>query len=202
MKCPGCSYNNLETSVFCQECGYKLHPHTEAKEKRSEKSRPSSIYKELEQDIEDVLFVPKKKRSRLRVFLIIALLIVIGFVVLVIIGSTTEDTTPSVSSNNQLEDSLATFPIYNLVIENPKLDWVGQQLYFRGTIKNNYSKAAKDIRVRLDLYWDKALKQLFDTRFLTIIGASPNGAFTFELPVYAFPEKAFWWIHQIESASF
>jgi len=185
IKCPQCSFENLEESNFCQECGYNLRNINE-----TEVEETKSIHEEIE-EIDDVIFQPKKKRISFKNIIIGVL--VFGFLVfvglLVLAGLYNSDT---------------SFPISYLNITDYKIiyDDYGES-YFVGTLKNAYSKAVRNVRVRLDFYYDKALTQLFDTRKVVIEnGAEANGAFSFVKPLYFYPQNQYWWIWKIEGADY
>ena len=98
----------------------------------------------------------------------------------------------------------AIFPISYLNITDYDVifDDYGES-YFVGTLKNAYSKAARNVKVRLDFYYDEAMKRHFDTRNSIIEnGAEANGAFSFKVPITFYPQDLFWWIWKIESADY
>lgn len=93
MKCPKCDFENLNSSEFCQECGFDL----------SIKDYKKPVHKELE-EIDDVIFKPKKKKGGITRLILISLAILGGFFVLLVVWyaifpdedtSTDYSTTPS-----------------------------------------------------------------------------------------------------------
>lgn len=203
IKCPECFYENLEDSEYCQECGAKLIQ-DEEKTKNSQAEVEASDKKPLHkyvEEIEDVIFRPKKKTSPIKKFflwvLVIIVLIFSGWMLSVFLSAGENDT-----ALTQTEPT--TFPISYLNIVDYEIifDDYGDS-YFAGTLKNAYLEAARNVKVRLDFYYDEALKQHFDTRN-TIIenGVEANGAFSFEIPLNFYPQDQFWWIWKIESADY
>jgi len=195
VKCSNCSFENTKDSIFCQECGHDL---SKTKNNGSEE-HINNTHKSLHKEIEDVIFEPKKKSSNWGIWVFVICLVIFGFLVLIIIGqsSSSPNSNPSVAANNTSENAAS----YTL-IENEELNWIGQDLYYIGTLKNTGSKAIKDVRVRIDFYYDKAATKLFDTRYATIVGAAANGAFSFQIQLPIYPPNQFWWRRTIESAGF
>ena len=197
IKCSQCSFENINGSEFCQECGYKLSPENL---KKAKTGIATSLHEEIEK-IDDVIFKPKEGKSLFKKILLWILIIGgLGFVGLMILGSLPSDE----SSTTEEQTETATFPISYLNITDYDVifdDYT--ESYFVGTLKNAYSKAASNVKVRLDFYRDEALKQHFDTRTVTINnGAEANGAFSFKVPLTFYPQDLFWWLWKIESASF
>jgi hypothetical protein len=96
--CPECSTKNIKDSKFCQNCGFGLNSKVQTKKRISE-------------EIDDVIFTPKKK-SKFWLFLIIIALILIasgGFVYL--FGQQQETSSPenSVSANSKVDIELPTW---------------------------------------------------------------------------------------------
>jgi len=196
IKCPDCSYSNLEKSEFCQNCGYDL-----TKKGSSNKNEAKSIHEQIE-DIDDIIFKPKKKGISIKnIFIGLVVLGAIGFIGLLILAAvpTNED-----NSNEQITSEPTTFPISYLNIADYEIlyDDAGES-FFTGVLKNTYTKAARNVKVRLDFYYDEALKKHFDTRN-TIIenGAEQNGAFSFQIPLTFYPQDKYWWVWKIESADY
>jgi len=197
IKCPQCYFENLKGSRFCQECGYNFK---NLKETRDEETK--SLHKEIEK-IDDVIFQPKKKRVSLKNIIIgtfvLGALVFIGLLFLAPLPAN-----DSTSDSTTITENPITFPIIFLNITDYKIiyDDYGES-YFVGTLKNAYSKAARNVRVRLDFYYDKDLTHLFDTRKVVIEnGAEANGAFSFEKPLYFYPQDQYWWIWKIEGADY
>ena len=103
MSCPNCTYQNEPNSAFCQECGYKL-----SKLKIAKNNKTSSPIKEFENEIQDVLFTPKKgSRHLIRN-------IGLGFVVIIIMilgiayygNSSNSNNTNSNNSNTQSDQNV------------------------------------------------------------------------------------------------
>lgn len=160
-----------------------------------------------EKQIDDVIFKPKKNTNFVGNFFKIVFALIgigaIGFVILIIIAKlypsnqTSQDNTTTADNKE-----LTSFPISYLSIENQEAKWIGEELYFIGTLKNSYSSAVKDVVVRLDWYKDKALTEIYDTRKVTIYGAEENGAFSFQVPLNIYPPEGTWWIFKIERADY
>ena len=194
-KCAKCGFENLEDSEFCQECGTQLTLKTESK---------SYSFNEGIEKIEDVVFKPKKKGfvgRIIKLFLILAICF-IGLIVFVMLLPTNESTQTGTKNTNDVD--LTSFPINELSIEELDAEWVGQQLYIKGILKNNYSNPAKNVGIRVDFYKDKEMKQLFDTRYITVVGVSAKGAYNFNEPIDINepPSQQPWYNVQIESAEY
>lgn len=183
MKCHKCNFNNLTDSRFCQSCG----------------SAVIQSNKRFAQNLDDYVFVPANKSHVLRnsaIFLFIVAVLFLGFVAL----SNSDSSINTSNSNTEVDNSIPS--VNDLAIEDGKLEWITNDLYFSGILKNNSDSVVKNVKVRIDFYKDEELTQLFDTRFVTIAGAAPNGAFTFEEQVYAHPDNKFWYTHVISSGDF
>lgn len=196
MKCPSCGYTNSKDSVFCQDCGLQF--------KDSEVGTAGGTKKK--QKIEEVLFVPKRRSSGVPTILGLGIIVIVIIVVVVGAASytspTSEPTSGNSSTNSNYNAATNTAPVpsvYNLSIEEASTEWISNELYFMGILKNSVNQPAKNVSVRLDLYKDKAMSQLFDTRFVTIAGAPPQGAFSFQVPVHAYPTGQFWLSYQVMS---
>lgn len=195
MECPNCFFKNLAHSIYCQNCGEKLSFHAE------NQFQPDQLFNKIDNEISDILFTPKKKNSFLKFTLIGVLIIVIAVLLMGVysIWLREQYSDSAVTANNTVPTE---FPIADLKIEDSDLTWKGTALFFNGTIKNSYTKPAQNIKVRIDLYHDKETQHLFDTRYATIMGVPSDGAYTFDIPIYASPDGDFWWVQKIESADF
>lgn len=184
--------------MFCQECGFNLS--SRIAEAVVETKR--AIHEEI-QEIGDVIFKPKKKGISFKNILLLFFIIgALGLGGLVLLAWLTSDGVSNTGTTTESQPT--TFPISYLNIENYEIifDDVGET-YFTGTLKNTYSKVARNVKVRLDFYRDEALKQHFDTRNVTIInGAEANGAFSFKVPLTFYPQDLFWWLWKIEGADY
>jgi len=201
IECPKCSYKNLLGSEYCQECGTNLSKLEKRKESKPESDNKKPIHKEIE-EISDVIFKPKKKRSLASWFVIIVFIGLGLFALFLVLASFSEDIS-SPDTSTTIEES-ADFPISYLNITDYDVifDDYGES-YFVGTLKNAYSRAARNVKIRLDFYYDEALKRHFDTRNAIIKnGAEAKGAFSFEVPLNFYPQDQFWWIWEIESADY
>ena len=173
-KCPDCGYDNLEKSKYCQNCGYDLAKKGDVPKKAEAKT----LHEQIE-DIDDIIFKPKKKGISLKNIIIgVVVLGALGFIGLIILAALPTDQN---TSNEQSAAEPTSFPISYLNITDYEILYndAGES-YFTGILKNTYSKAARNVKVRLDFYYDEALKKHFDTRN-TIIesGAESDGAFSF-----------------------
>jgi hypothetical protein len=203
IKCSKCLYDNLENSKYCQECGTELIQEEEEvknKQVRVKVDDKKPLHKYVE-EIDDVIFKPKKRDSLFKKILLWTLIIcVLGFASLMLFAFlTSEDDS---ITTTQIEPT--TFPIsyLNIVDYEVIFDNYGES-YFEGTLKNTYLKAARNVKVRLDFYYDEAMRRHFDTRNVTIKnGAEANGAFSFEIPLNFYPQDQFWWIWKIEGADY
>lgn len=196
-KCPDCGYDNLDKSRYCQNCGYDLSKKSDV----SKKSETKTLHEQIE-DIDDIIFKPKKKGVSLKNIIIgVVVLGALGFIGLIILAALPADQS---TSNEQSTSEPTSFPISYLNITDYEIlyDDAGES-YFTGILKNTYSKAARNVKVRLDFYYDEALKKHFDTRN-TIIesGAESDGAFSFEVPLTFYPQGDYWWVWKIEGADY
>ncbi|MGI5826773.1 MAG: zinc ribbon domain-containing protein [Patescibacteria group bacterium] len=197
MKCKNCGFANPEDSVFCQECGEKLSEEVSSKQK----TKDLSIHEEIEEGIDDVLFIPKKKKSNAARNIIIGLLILIAFLFFVSVFSSDSTTQTNTNSTDIVDQA---FPISYLSIKDLDSEWGGYNrniLYLKGTLKNDFNELAVDVSLRVDFFRDKETTDLFDTRYITIIGVPANGAYSFkeEVPSF-FTDKRFWYNVQIVGA--
>ena len=200
IKCPQCSFENLEGSTFCQECGYNL---------RSKKPQPitskitTSIHEEIEK-IDDVIFKPKKKGVLKKIIAWILIIGVVGFVGLILLASLPAEEVDTTSSQSEAQSDPEVFPITYLNITDYEIIYDDYaESYFTGTLKNAYSKAALNVKVRLDFFHDEAMKRIFDTRNVVIQnGAEANGAFSFEIALSFNPQGVYWWFLKIEGADY
>jgi len=105
-ECPDCGYNNLEKSEFCQNCGYDLSKKGDV----SKKSDVKTLHEQIE-DIDDIIFKPKKKGVSLPKIILIIFSVLGGIFILLVIwyvifpgddsstGSTGQTGTESVSNS-------------------------------------------------------------------------------------------------------
>lgn len=198
MKCLRCDYNNDSDSTFCQECGDKLA--TQHKLKSSRSKSKTSFAGQLD-DVQDIIFHPSKKEGGIfRTILAgIGVLVVLGvaIVILAAVFSTDSSTTSTPTDTTQQPTG---FPLYKLSIDDIDSEWQGETLVITGVIKNSYSQSAKNVSLKIDFYHDEATTKLFDTRYVTILGAPANGAYSFEEPVYVRPSGKFWYLITVDSA--
>lgn len=202
MKCQECSYENLSHSSYCQECGTPLK---KSQSKKDNTSPENSIRHEIER-LDDVIFKPKKNGGfvsrAIKIFFVLAGIGFIGLIGLGILVAVFSDDNTSYSTD-PVETDLTSFPLGYLEIQELDSEWVGQQFYISGVLKNSYSTGASDVKVRVDFYKDENEEELFDTRYITILGVSANGAYSFDEPVYINPyDGRFWYVTQIESAEY
>jgi len=202
IKCSKCYYNNLSSSAYCQECGEKLH-----KEDSSKKNSDSkSLHEEIE-EVSDIIFKPKKSGLSIKNIIVGLFVIgVVGFLGLLVLAfvfsddgyDTTDYDYDTATSDNTV------FPIYQLSLEDVDSEWIGQTFYLTGVLKNSHNLPASDVTIRIDFYRDQTQTKLFDTRFVTVAGASANGAYSFREPVYIqIPsQETFWYVAQIDNADY
>lgn len=207
--CENCGVENKARSLFCKGCGNKL---IHKSIKKSDPIRKLPNFSENE--IEDILFIPQKKRDYLRSFInflawFVAILCVIGFLAYFLLpeefegGTYTELDSTYEEQEEYIPDNQNNryFPIFNLELTKIDSEWKGEQFYLTGTIRNSYYEPAKNIKIRVDFSTDEAGLKVFDTRYITLDGVSKNGAYTFREPVFINnPEGKFWFVAQIESA--
>lgn len=79
-KCSNCDYSNLEKSKYCQNCGYDLSKKSGA----SEKSEVKTLHEQIE-DIDDIIFKPKKKGGSLSQIILIIFSVLGGIFILLVI---------------------------------------------------------------------------------------------------------------------
>lgn len=206
IKCPHCSYKNLEDSQYCQECGIDLSLQnsknsSEPLLEKDKKKETISDYKHVE-EISDVIFKPKEKAGFFKRMIKIAVaLFGIGFLGLLGLFVLSFIFQDSESSYTGIQQETTAFPISNLSIVNYDIEYVDGEPYFTGILKNSSSRDAVNVRVRLDFYKDQAKTNHFDTRRVNIeYGVDAYGAFSFQVPLYIYPQGQFWWVWQIEGA--
>ena len=198
MKCPSCSVVNLEGSEFCQNCGNKLIASTTS-EYKVEK-RPKKLHEQIE-ELDDVIFKPKKKRSAVvKTLLALVGLGLLGFGGLLFLAYLYPEKAPV--EEPPVESTV--FPAYQIVVDELGAEWVGQTFHLKGILKNNYSQSAGNVKVRVDFFKDEEMTQLFDTRYVTITSVSANGAYSFNEPVYIENPTAelFWYTAQVQEAEY
>lgn len=194
MTCKKCGFINEKGSHFCQECGYKLNVLIKKK---------AGVYAEIRDEISEVVFQPERRKFPwVKAILVIGGIIVLLFVLLIWIGASESNTDTTNVDSQEVSSVVTSFPLQYLELSNVEAEWINEELYLSGILKNNFDQAVKDVSVRVDFYWDQAQKQLFDTRYVTIIGAAAKGAFSFSEALYAYPVKQFWYTFQIEGASY
>lgn len=196
IECPQCFLENLPGSSYCQECGSTLEV--------KESTKPSGpITKEIE-EVSDVIFKPRSKSSRSTWLAILTSIIFVffGLLLLLLLLPTSGD--EEYVSNTTNEQRPVDFPISYLQITKPDIVYDNSdEPYFAGTLKNTYTEAVRNVKVRLDFYYDEALENYFDTRIVTInSGAESGGVFSFEVPLNFYPYDEFWWIWEIEGADY
>jgi len=258
MKCRICGYKNLGGSVYCQECGSRLGVKGGAAEKGKMRKKVQGVYEEIREGIDDVIFVPKKKKSfvqsflygypfmswllTLVIFLIISFLLFTGsdsgvfvlilivdvllgfwyFVVALVFAYRENRLVTYVymgvctvvfflilrslpDAPIQTHDSAGVtadgvVDVSRLNITEPEIHYDNSgEAYFTGVLHNDNSVAVRNVEVRLDFYRDKEMKKHFDTRRVLIdSGAEARGAFSFEVPLYIYPDGQYWWVYRFE----
>lgn len=158
----------------------------------------SKISDLIDDDINDVVFKPKKQSSTGKIILII-LAIILFFGILSLLDSQTI-MNPSTTSEKSSTSEIDYRRFIDIATYDLKTTASGH--FFMGTIKNSSSKYhITDIIVRLDFSKDEAGKDKFDTRYITIPAVPKSGALTFNEPVYINPPVRNWWYTwQIEDA--
>ncbi len=194
MKCPNCSFKNISDSKFCQRCGYEIG--------KNRQTKIDKIYQKNTSDtkIDDVIFKPKKKQNvvlRIIKLVLISGVVFTALVVAVLIFIPSEDS-DYVPLDSQIQN---VFPVSYLSLEEADIKFISDEAYLVGILHNKYSKAARNVVVRVDFFKDKASQKKFDTRRVSIeYGAEANGAFSFQIPLNIYPEGQFWWVWTIEGA--
>ena len=160
----------------------------------------SKYSKLLDDEVSDVIFKPKKRSNSVVWILLTSITFVIILGLILVNQSPSDPTVQERNANSEIQQD-SVFPIYYLSIDNTEGDWIGNQFYIKGTIKNDHSLLAKDIRIRVDFTKNKDGTGLFDTRFITIPAVPANGAYSFKEPVYINepPTQNWWWNMQIIS---
>ena len=201
MKCLNCSFENLDDSSFCQQCGANLTTGYDSVEDLYRTKKISSS------TINDIVFLPKSQTGFFWKFAKGILLgvgvLTIGLIFLAFLVAES----PSNSTNAPSLDTPRTvmpndlFPLTLLELQEIDSEWVGSDLFITGIIKNSYFKTARNIRIRLDFYRDKNRSKMFDTRYITLPGVPAKGAYSFKEPVYLNDaEASFWYEAEIVSA--
>lgn len=199
MKCFRCGFANDSDSKFCEECGNTLE-HV-VKKRRSSRGVINSSSRAISRqisEVEDVIFKPTHKSfSWGNVLGAIALLIIGGLFLLFLVDS---DEWSNNTSTDSVYTSEISFPTTYLTINNHDLEWVGEELYFIGTLQNRYTEAVRSTYVRIDFYRDEALTKLIDTRLVDVGGTLSKGAFSFQVPVNFYLNDQYWWTWSIVDA--
>lgn len=230
IKCQNCNFENIDDGIFCQECGSKLNAlNSEIKEKyvwtcdycdqefstKTEsdshekkclknphhlKNKNHSLYEKLSSNtLDDVIFNPQKKSHTFRNIVIFIFIIFSGFFILVLFANSNSFSSDTAATPTKSQLNMS-YLVNNLSISNYDIKWIGNETYFVGTIKNNNYQHIKDVIVRIDFAWDKAMSKLFDTRYVTIDSVPSNGAFSFQIPVNVYQNGQYWYQYKIESA--
>ncbi len=157
----------------------------------------SKIADLLDNEIDDTIFQQKKKSIGSKSFWLIIILIIIASIFLFSDYDSSNQFTPDQQTDSQ-EENFARY----LQLEDPKMKWINNTLYFSGTLKNlSNTHHMVDILIRLDFSKEEDSKNKFDTRYVTIEAVPKSGAFSFNEPVYINPPvKSWWWTWQIEYA--
>ncbi len=183
--CENCLFVNQKGSKYCQECGEKLSSHEESSVEKFDAL--------LKNDIDDIIFRPKKRSRVKRVVQIV--LFSFAVIVAVIFLAVLYD---SASSDPALSEVSA---FENVSVEDAELEWYGEELYFTGILKNTGYEAVNEVKVRIDFYRDEEGNNQFDTRTVTVGSVEPYGAFSFEVPLTAYPEGDYWWVYNISEVN-
>lgn len=156
----------------------------------------SKIADLLDDEINDVIFQPKKKSVGSTFFWLIIILII--FVSLFLFNNSGSD---QPIQEKQADSQITNFAGY-LQLEDPEIKWENHVQYFSGTLKNiSNTHHIADVLIRLDFSKDEAGKNKFDTRYVRIDVVPKSGAFSFSEPIYINPSvQNGWWSWQIESA--
>ena len=156
----------------------------------------SKIADLLDDEINDVIFQPKKKSAGSTFFWLIIVLII--FFSLFLFNNSGPD---QAIQEKQADSQITNFAGY-LQLENPEINWKNHVQYFSGTLKNiSNTHHIVDVLIRLDFSKDEAGKNKFDTRYVKIEAVPKSGAFTFNEPIYInSPVQSWWWTCHIESA--
>ena len=196
MKCKKCEFDNLKGSTYCQECGVKFIKRKVIKKKKtsSEQEKKEGVFESINQNLDDdVVFEAKKKRVGVREFIKISLIVIgVGFLGLIVLWMMSP------------EEDTSAFPLEYLDITENEIYYDNEgESYLMGVLHNDYTEDVKNVAIRLDFYRDEALKRHFDTRTQILeYGAEAMGAFSFETPLYIYPDEQYWWTWIIEGADY
>jgi hypothetical protein len=208
MKCPNCSYKNESNSTFCQECGYELSKSKSAKNKKS-----TSPIKEFENEIEDILFTPRKGSSHLLRNIgigILAIVVIIFGLAYYGSNSNTASTTNNYSTPTpQYDPNVApgsTFDLSKLSLTNTKM--YGNSSYsvnpsLTGTLYNSSNIPATDVILRIRFYSTEAATVPQDTQYIdvaTYLGAGDSTNINTIVKTNFNTSGDFWWKADIYSA--
>lgn len=190
--CKACNFENVPDSVYCQECGNKLHDISNNKLDFESK-------KSISEELSEVIFIPKKKSNTATLLL---LTIILGFVGLIAIFILFNSESYQEQSPPAESEVTSQFPIHLLSLEDVETTIVENQLFFLGKLKNDSNEHAVDVVIRLDFSWDKAGVNKFDSRFIFIDYVAANGVRSLREPVdiYIPPNKEYWINYVVESA--
>jgi len=172
MICKNCNFKNKKGSKFCQNCGEELTTKTGVLEnKKTESTRKINI-----DEINDVIFEPKKADRSLLIFSIVLIIaLVIGALGIVVIFSS-----PSSNQNNQ-QTSQENPLLVCLELSNQSVQ--GSSIYqpdptFKATLYNDCGKSVSNVVVKINLY-DSSVQSTTekpeDTEYVTVANFLGDG---------------------------
>lgn len=150
-------------------------------------------------DIDDVIFTPKKKTSSSKGVITLIFIVLFVFVMWLLFSDSSQQ--PSTNTNDAQVQVDQDYTRY-LSMHDSEIAWEGNTQYFNATIRNSSDQFITDVIIRIDFSKDKEGKDKFDTRYYTVDVVPPSGAMTISEPVYLnAPIQNWWWLANIEEAS-
>jgi hypothetical protein len=197
MKCHKCFTDNPEDSLYCEECGAPLE--TEEKPIQKEVKKPKE--KTISQEIEDVIFVPKRKKRVDRTGLWVVL-VGTGFLTVLIVLAFTNISGSSLTQTTGLP--ITPTPTYfnsaYLQLSNTKMYGNTSGMpnpVFEGTLHNSGALTAKNVVVRFNFYDSKEVNAVpVDTQYMTVanyLGPGDSTLIKTVVKTNANTAGNFWW---------
>ena len=198
MKCEYCGYENLEDSFYCEECGKKLGAERPVKKNR------------LEDEIEDVVFVPKKKSSTNWAAIVVLVLILAFLGFLYLVGEADDESLSSptsTSSQSAHTPRQSPFRMSDLQLLDEKM--VGNSYsipnpVYTATLHNSGSSYVSDVVMRFNFYSSGNPNAVpVDTRYITvaeIMAPGDSTSINTIIETNANTSGDFWWRAEIFNA--
>lgn len=183
--------NQIEELVLGPEkSGFVMH------NKKQSKSKIADL---INNDIDDVIFKPKERKTFGKTILFVIFILISIFFLSSLTFNNSSDNL--VNTNNENQNLTVDYKNF-LDLENWDINSTATGYFFSGTLKNSSPQYhLSNIIIRLDFTRDEAGLDKFDTRYIEIEVVPRSGAITFNEPLGINPPvKNWWYIWQIETA--